>query len=277
MTVETESKNKRRLRFVKRLLIGIVIALAVIFIGVIAAFKIYTSNYYRADSAILSAIENLLDDQVHSYSDKNGAVFLPQQKEAKAIIVFYPGGKVEYNAYAPLMYEICARGYICLLPKMPENLAVLRVDAADVLVSGYDDDISRVKELDWYLAGHSLGGVAASQYLKTNLDDKANANADRNYSGIIFCASYTTEDFSDTDLRLLSIFASNDGVISKEGYEESKKYWPADSEEKIIDGGIHSYFGCYGIQSGDGTPTITNEEQIIKTADYIESFIEAGE
>jgi hypothetical protein len=275
MTKETEEKKSRTKRILKKCLLGIAIFLVVIVIGVLVAFKIYTSNYYRADSMIISTIENLLDDQVHSYSDKNGAVFLPQQTEAKAVIMFYPGGKVEYNAYAPLMYELCSRGYICLLPKMPENLALLRVNAADILTRGYDEDVRRAKELDWYLAGHSLGGVAASRYLKENLDN-TKVSGDRNYRGMIFCASYTTEDFSDTDLRLLSIFASNDGVINKEDYENSKKYWPADSEEVIIDGGIHSYFGCYGIQSGDGIPTITNEEQLAKTADYIQSFIEAS-
>lgn len=57
--------------------------------------------------------------------------------------------------------------------------------------------------------------------------------------------------------------------------ENARAYWPKDSEEYIIEGGIHSYFGCYGIQSKDGEPAVSNEEQINETVDIIERWIEA--
>ncbi len=41
----------------------------------------------------------------------------------------------------------------------------------------------------------------------------------------------------------------------------------------IIDGGCHAYFGMYGVQEGDGTPKISNEEQIEQTADAIANLI----
>ena len=44
------------------------------------------------------------------------------------------------------------------------------------------------------------------------------------------------------------------------------------SEEYVIKGGIHSYFGSYGLQDGDGTPTITNEQQLVEAADVISTF-----
>ena len=56
-------------------------------------------------------------------------------------------------------------------------------------------------------------------------------------------------------------------------YEESRKFWPADSTEKVIDGGIHSFFGCYGIQKGDGEPGITNMQQLETTAAMIDEWI----
>lgn len=48
---------------------------------------------------------------------------------------------------------------------------------------------------------------------------------------------------------------------------------PAGFQEVIIDGGCHAYFGMYGAQEGDGNPSISNEQQIMETADAIEAMI----
>ena len=48
---------------------------------------------------------------------------------------------------------------------------------------------------------------------------------------------------------------------------------PEDLIEAEIKGGCHAYFGMYGAQDGDGTPTISNEEQIRLTAQAIADFI----
>ena len=117
------------------------------------------------------------------------------------------------------------------------------------------------------MAGHSLGGVAASQYLADQAEDS--------YEGLILCASYTTTDFSSrTDFRLLSMYGSEDQVLNKEEYENSKSFWPEDSQEYVIQGGNHAGFGSYGKQSGDGKATITNIEQIKEAAEVIENFID---
>ncbi len=253
---------KKVLKKAKWVLIAIA-ALAVIFAVV---FNIYTAHYYRADEEIIASIENKLENTVHTYSDENGTVFIPEGQDYKAVIVFYPGGKVEYTSYSGLMYKLADRGYVCLLPKMPKNLAFLRTNAGEVLTKGHEEENAAAKDLDWYLAGHSLGGVAASLFLNETSD---------NYAGLILCASYPSEDLSDKDIRLLSIIGSEDKVVNKEAYENARAYWPKDSEEYIIDGGIHSYFGCYGIQSKDGEPAVSNEEQINETVDIIERWIEA--
>ncbi len=227
------------------------------------AFKIYAGKYYKTDAVFTDQIHKEVEEKVHSYQDKDGMVFIPQDQDAKAVIVFYPGGKVEYTAYSTLMYELAERGFLCILPRMPENLAFLRINAVDVLTKNYASEVELVENLDWYLAGHSLGGVAACAYLEKTTDE---------YAGVILCASYTTVDFSASDLRLLSIYGSEDKVLNMESYEESKVNWPQNAEEYIIDGGIHSYFGSYGIQAGDGNPKITNEQQLVEAADIISTF-----
>lgn len=257
---------KQYLKKVFKIARWVLIALAALAIIFAVVFNIYTANYYRADQETIAYIESTLDNKVHTYSDDNGTVFIPESQDYKAVIVFYPGGKVEYTSYSGLMYKLADRGYICLLPKMPKNLAFLRTNAGEVIKKGHEAENATVKDLEWYLAGHSLGGVAASLFLNETRD---------NYTGLILCASYPNADFSDKDIRLLSIIGSEDKVVNKEAYESAKAYWPKDSEEYIIEGGIHSYFGCYGIQSKDGEPSVSNEEQIDETVDIIERWIEA--
>lgn len=245
-------------------IVGVLLALFVILMVFAVAFKIYSGDFYRADEAMISEFQDKASGNVLNYQNDDGQVFLPVDKDYKAVIVFYPGGKVEYTAYSGLMYELADRGFICLLPRMPENLAFLRVNAVDVLTEKYKDQVATVDHLDWYLAGHSLGGVAASKFYE---------GASVRFKGLILCASYVTEDLSASDCRLLSIYGSEDKVLNMENYENSKALWPAGAEEYVIQGGIHSYFGNYGIQDGDGEPSITNEQQIIETADVISTFL----
>ncbi len=249
----------KKFKRVSKRIVGIVL-LVLLLLAV--GFKFYASDYNRSDVEIANEIQEMTRVYEFPYSD--GVIFAPQDQSPKAVIVFYPGGKVEFKAYSGLMRMLADRGYLCILPRMPENLAFLRIDAIDMIVNRYPEEAARVADVDWYMAGHSLGGVAAAQYLHSNQDE---------YKGLILCASYTTSDFSDSGLRLLSILGSEDKVINIDNYNENKTNWPKDHEEYVIEGGIHSYFGNYGIQSGDGNPAISNIEQIEKTADAIADWI----
>ena len=269
--------GKKRNR--KKILFTLSILLVVILLAAIVGFKIYTSNYYATDEPSLEVVQESVGESVSCHTDDTGTVFLPKGQQVKALIFFYPGGKVEYTAYSALMYELAYRGYICVLPRMPENLAFLRVDTMDAIQANYAQEMTAVKDLDWYLAGHSLGGVAAAKYLTEGVTPDAGeqstgtgTKADA-FKGLILCASYPADDLSGLGLRFLSIRGSNDGVLNLNRYEESRKFWPSDSTEKVIDGGIHSFFGCYGIQKGDGEPEITNMQQLETAADMIDEWI----
>lgn len=37
-------------------------------------------------------------------------------------LIFYPGGKVEHTAYAPLLYACAEKGILCALIEMPGNV-----------------------------------------------------------------------------------------------------------------------------------------------------------
>jgi dienelactone hydrolase len=177
-------------------------------------------------------------------------------------LIFYPGGKVEYTAYVPLMRALAARGVFCVLLEMPLNLAVLDMNAADGVQAQYPD-VER-----WYIGGHSLGGSMAASYLAKHTED---------FDGIVLLGAYSTADLSTTSLEALSIFGSEDKVMNRGKYDKYKKNLPSDLTEIEIEGGCHAYFGMYGAQNGDGIPAISAQEQIYKTADYIWEFVSKGE
>jgi pimeloyl-ACP methyl ester carboxylesterase len=152
---------------------------------------------------------------------------------------------------------------------MPANLAVLDVDGAEGITEKYGDVES------WYMAGHSLGGSMAASYL----GDQLEAAEGTVFDGLILLASYSAVDLSDTDLEIISIYGSEDGVLNREKYDNASAdgLWPSDFTEKVIEGGNHAQFGSYGVQKGDGSAKISADEQIEITAEKIAEFIRSGD
>lgn len=231
-------------------LLMIVLALVLAVMGV---FSLYAGNYYHADLEAVRVMSLDTGYEKMERLDDGSLVFYPEEYDTG--IIFYPGGKVEYIAYAALMEQCAQRGILCVLVEMPFNLAVLDANAAD----GIREQYPQVES--WYMAGHSLGGSMAASYAAEQDD----------FAGLILLAAYSTEDV--TDLPTLSIYGSEDGVLNMEKYEQYRSNLSADFEEYIIEGGNHAFFGVYGAQTGDGEATITNQEQIEQTADLIEEFV----
>ncbi len=241
----------------KRMSKGKIVGLSVagVLVVLLLICGVYVSDYYHADDTAIAAYEVEGNFDVKTWDDKT---IIYESEHAMAGLIFYPGGKVEYTAYEPLMKELAAEGILCALVEMPFNLAVLDVNAADGIKEQYPDIDN------WYMGGHSLGGSMASAYLSDNADE---------YKGLILLGSYSTEDLSHTKLRVLSIYGSEDKVLNKDKYNDSLVNMPKSFSEFVIQGGCHAYFGMYGQQDGDGTPTISNEFQIEITATKIEEFI----
>jgi pimeloyl-ACP methyl ester carboxylesterase len=115
------------------------------------------------------------------------------------------------------------------------------------VVGDPDDDVTR-----WVVGGHSLGGAMASQYAETERDELV---------GLLLHAAYPVRDMSDrTGLAVTSIFGAEDGITTPEDVEESTVELPASTQFVPIDGAIHSFFGDYGPQRGDGTATVSRTD-----------------
>lgn len=218
--------------------------------AILTVCTLYLNDYYHTDE---QAVLEFSSDITASEIAKNTLAFVPEN--ARTGLVFYPGGKVEYTAYEPLMKACADRGILCVLVKMPFNLAVLDVNAADGIAEKYPEIES------WYVGGHSLGGSMAATYASKNTDS---------IDGVVLLGAYSTSDLKD--IKVLSIYGSEDGVMNSDKYQKYLDNLPNDFTEYVIGGGNHANFGMYGEQKGDGTSSITQAEQILLTAEKIAEF-----
>ena len=230
----------------KKRLIVLIILIIFIFLGTF----LYLNDYYKS----YQVDEYLKSNDLISIKKIDNGYFFDGEGKDHALIL-YPGAKVEYTSYAPLMYKLASNGVDCFLIEMPFNIAFFNPNAADSIIDNY-------KYNNWFIGGHSLGGVVASSY----------ANKNDKIEGIIFLASYSTKPLND-NLRILSIYGDLDGVLNKKSYNKSKKNWNDNYIEYVIEGGNHAGFASYGNQKKDNKATITNEEQQNITVEKIIDFI----
>ena len=94
----------------KKLLIVLTIVIAMFSVSVL-----YVNDYYRSEAGIQRYLENTDEVSVNTISE--GLFF--DGKGTEEAFIFYPGGKVEYTAYAPLMQKLAREGIDCFLLKMP--------------------------------------------------------------------------------------------------------------------------------------------------------------
>src|SRR5690606_41046788 len=73
---------------------------------------------------------------------------------------------------------------------------------------------------------------------------------------LILFGSYCATDLSGTDLPVLSLGGSEDGLSTPQKIADARPLLPADAELVEIPGASHASFGDYGPRAGDGTPTI---------------------
>lgn len=224
----------------------IVIGFFVIIIVAISAFVIWGSTPARPNSLALQALES--NEVVTVEQGQFWLQFSPTNRTPNRGFIFYPGGRVDYRAYAPLMRAIAESGYEVVLVKMPLSLAVLGANRADAVIDA-NPDISY-----WYIGGHSLGGAMAAAYVYNN---------PVSVEGLVLWAAYPAEnnDLSQSGFPVLSLYADRDGLATPEKIQASIPLLPNDTVWVEIKGGNHAQFGSYGVQNGDFEAIISAEEQ----------------
>ncbi len=242
---------------IKKILLAILFVLMLFSIG-------FTIWGYTPAKPTLGAMQALQSDSSVMVSTESGYIeFLPADSISSVSLIFYPGGRVDYRAYAETLHQIAAQGYSVYLIKMPLNLAVFGINKADQIIN------HAPKNTSWVIAGHSLGGAMAAAYASKNL---------QTLDGLVLWAAYATEgaDLSQTNLPVLSISASNDGLSTPADIESYSKFLPKSTQWVVIEGGNHGQFGSYGLQSGDGDAQISSADQheqiVAATVDFLQSI-----
>ena len=160
----------------------ILIILLIILISIIAFSYYYINDYYHADDSVQEYINGT--ENVSVTTIENG-LFIDCPGNDTAMI-FYPGAKVEYTSYLPLLSQLSSKGIDRFLMEMPFNLAFFGKDYADNVLSDYDYE-------HYFLSGHSLGGVIASEYTHNSVE----------IDGLILFDAYPTKKINKP---VLSIF-----------------------------------------------------------------------
>ena len=173
------------------------------------------------------------------------SITLAPEGKARAGLVFHPGARVDSRAYQEILAPLVNAGYLVVILKVPLGIALLDTNQARGAMDRHPETTT------WAVGGHSLGGVSASTFAKSNQD----------VAGLLLFASFPAESMTDSGhLSVLSISGSNDGLTTPEKIAESKSLLPAAASFSTVAGGVHAFFGDYGDQPGDGEPGISRQQ-----------------
>lgn len=235
-------KNTRRPIFKRFLKVaGIIVLVLAVCAG---AFFWYVSDYYRAEDV---ALEVLAQDA--SISTKGRLTVLSSPYPTDTAIIFYPGAKVEAEAYLPLLDQLRRTGVTCMLVHMPFHMAIFDPNAAEDITPLFPE----IRH--WYIAGHSMGGAMASKFAAEHPDA---------VEGLILLGAYIYGDYPAENT--LTVYGSlNQSVEDRIDYTENVIE---------IEGGNHAQFGNYGPQKGDPPATISAQDQQAQTVEAIQKFLD---
>ncbi|MEX3715328.1 alpha/beta fold hydrolase [Cytobacillus horneckiae] len=223
-------------KIIKYLLMCIVSLIMIVLIS----FFIWTQQTYEPSKKLDNLVKEI------NY-EEDWVVFNPRESMGVGVIL-YPGAKVEPEAYSYIAQQLSDQGYFVGIPKVRLNLPMFDRNKAAELINK-SDSIEK-----WYVGGHSLGGVTAAAFASEHPDV---------VSGLILLASYpsSSNNFSQTNVPTLSIYAENDGLSTIDKIEKNRHLLSQQTELYEIKGGNHAQFGIYGPQKGDHKAAISVKEQ----------------
>jgi predicted esterase len=217
-------------------------------------FFLWMANSVRAQGFDRSILEN---DPAITVEETNRFIsFRPNLNPQPTGFIFFPGGLVQPEAYAPMSRAIAEQGFNVFIVKLPFGSAPLASQEADVMKQTLSIMDTNVSIQYWVVGGHSRGAAIASRFAYLYGDQ---------FDGLILIGtSHPKEkafDLSDATLAVTKIYASNDGLASVEEVKANAIYLPDDTNWVLIEGGNHGQFGYYGAQLGDNAATISREQQ----------------
>lgn len=216
--------------------------------------------YFPRESVVLhqdAVVEDVSAEEfrVSLKSDAGQYIDIEPAGDATTLFIFYPGGLVRPQAYEWLGVALAPLGVRTVIPVFTADLAVTAPNRATQLLEKLGS-YERV-----IIGGHSLGGAMAARY---SLDNAGTLD------GLVLMGAFSAEgdNLSVFELPTLVLAAEHDGLATLAEIEAGLARLPRDATLEIIEGSVHSFFGRYGPQRGDGLPTVSRaqaEAAIIQT------------
>lgn len=232
---------------------------AVLFMG----WLIFSFQARGVDPQILAS-----DELVMVTMESTTIVFTPRRQPKATGLLFYPGGMVDPRAYAPMARALAEQGFTTLIVKLPWRAAPLASHEATVRARTQALMQTDQKITQWVIGGHSRGATIAVRYVHEQPVGLA---------GLILIGTSHPKaaafDLSTTELQVMKIYASHDGLASVAEVEANRHFLPADTQWVRIEGGNHAQFGYYGSQLGDQRATISRQEQQAQLVAAILNFL----
>lgn len=218
--------------------------LALCILAVLALVIWAESGVMHAESEAWKSV--LTDPRITVEEHADAVVLRPAGETTTSIgLVFYPGAKVDAEAYAQRLSGIVDEASATVVIVKPW-LRLAIVDPRGLSV--FTDYSPETKS--WMVGGHSMGGVRAC----SAAGDADDADA------LVLFGSYCAADLSGDQLPVLSLSGSEDGLSTSQKVAEARTKLPGSATMVEIPGANHSSFGDYGAQKGDGSPHISDEQ-----------------
>lgn len=169
-------------------------------------------------------------------------------------LIFFPGGLVEPEAYAPMARRLAERGHHVVIVRLPYRLAPTHAYHRFVFETAEETLIAPPRP--WVIGGHSRGGKLAAEFV------------DSHRSQIAGLALIGTTHPRDRDLSrlpacipIIKIYGSRDGIAPPDRGRQYHRNLPPHTAYVEIQGANHTQFGYYRFQLLDSRPAIDREEQ----------------
>jgi pimeloyl-ACP methyl ester carboxylesterase len=216
--------------------------------------------YYRIDGVPLPETRDYAGRSGFRVEEaRDGSLsFLPDTPNGRGLLIMH-GAVIKPMSYAKTAAFFARQGYTVYLPFGPGRMSIVAIDTAAARIPEFGLD-------DWYLIGHSMGGMASLSVARL-LPDSFRAGA--------LWATAMPEDFSDLSMPLLYLWGDKDGLLGPERFENARGRLPETTEYVTMNGANHRDFAMYSHQFFDDTGELGWETQIDRANELTAGFFAA--
>ncbi len=187
-------------------------------------------------------------------------------------LLLFPGGGVDFRAYAPIARELARHGLVVVVQNVPFGFALLDRDRA----LGPEGNLRRAFPTvrQWSVGGHSLGGVAAACYAHRHPDD---------VERLVLWGSFPspTHSLAPRELPVASLWGSEDGLVGAQRIQATRHLLPPRAQVVELGGANHTQFGDYWdgrshrfLQRGDRPALLSRSQQRRRVVEHTVDFLQ---